>query len=473
VDAPRPAKFEGQRTMTAFQVDRALYDKILLDHARELGCMVKEECRVKKVEVESNSVQALELDSGEAVTAKYYVDASGNSGILRRALQIPCEYPTSLKNIAIYDYWQNADWAVRIGVGGTRIQVLTVGFGWIWFIPLGPTRTSIGLIVPASHMKESGKTAEELYLEAVATEPIVSGLLKNATREKILQTTRDWSFLAKNHAGSNWFLVGECAGFADPILSAGVTMAHLAAQQLTYTILELERGQLEPQWLKESYTARQSQRIRTHIRFADYWYTSNQQFKDLIHFSQSLASDRGLEMSPEAAWAWLAQGGFIDEDLRCGVGGFSLGSIRAMDDKLADLNAELPFERFNHFELDLSGATYHERARYASGRVLQTAGYGRGDKVLPIDGAFEILVNILQHTADLDEILTGLQYAVGKAFVSEELRLKAVKNAMQILDAMIVDGWVKCSFDPSRPLHSINYEDRPVRWQRAAEASPA
>ncbi|MFI4916853.1 MAG: tryptophan 7-halogenase, partial [Phycisphaerales bacterium JB060] len=32
-DEPRPAKFEGQRQRTAFQVERSIYDKILLDHA--------------------------------------------------------------------------------------------------------------------------------------------------------------------------------------------------------------------------------------------------------------------------------------------------------------------------------------------------------------------------------------------------------------------------------------------------------
>ena len=31
---PRPAKFEGQRRHTAFQVDRSKYDRILLDHAQ-------------------------------------------------------------------------------------------------------------------------------------------------------------------------------------------------------------------------------------------------------------------------------------------------------------------------------------------------------------------------------------------------------------------------------------------------------
>src|SRR5579871_5453177 len=42
----RPAKFEGQRQRTAFQVDRSIYDKILLDHAESLGCEVFEGTKV-------------------------------------------------------------------------------------------------------------------------------------------------------------------------------------------------------------------------------------------------------------------------------------------------------------------------------------------------------------------------------------------------------------------------------------------
>ena len=36
-DTPRPCRYERQRALTAFQVDRSIFDKILLDHAAELG----------------------------------------------------------------------------------------------------------------------------------------------------------------------------------------------------------------------------------------------------------------------------------------------------------------------------------------------------------------------------------------------------------------------------------------------------
>src|SRR5262245_61094267 len=122
-DEPRPGKFQGQRHRTAFQVDRSIYDQILLDHAREFGCEVREETQVTSIDRQGDRVTGFQLDKGVPVTARHYVDASGHIGILRRAMGVEMDVPTSLMNIAIWDYWDNAEWAVKIGVGGTRIQV--------------------------------------------------------------------------------------------------------------------------------------------------------------------------------------------------------------------------------------------------------------------------------------------------------------------------------------------------------------
>ena len=88
-DTPRPATFEGQRAQTAFQVDRAVFDKILLDHAKELGCEVTEGVRILEVKKADDSVTELVLSNGETVTSKHYVDGSGVSGIIRKSLTSP------------------------------------------------------------------------------------------------------------------------------------------------------------------------------------------------------------------------------------------------------------------------------------------------------------------------------------------------------------------------------------------------
>ena len=466
VDEPRPAKYEGQRRATAFQVDRSVYDKILLDHAAEMGVDVRHGATVAKAHRNADRVEGLELASGDVVTAMHYVDASGHVGVIRKAMGVEVDCPTSLQNVAFWDYWQNAEWAVKIGVGATRIQVMSVGYGWLWFIPLGPTRTSIGLVIPAKYYKQCGRRPEDLYVEAVESEERISALTRNATRENKFATTKDWSFLASRHFGENWFLIGESGGFADPILSAGMTMAHAAGRELAYTILELERGNAKCQWLKEEFAIRQAQRVRSHMRFADYWYSANAQFSDLMEHTKEIAKDAGLDLTPAAAWRWIAQGGFVDETLTVGVGGFDLNAIKSLGSVLSDLEVCSPFEKNNAFTLNLSGATWKDRADYAAGRVKPGPCYVRGARVLPIAGAFETVVNLLQKSTDLATIAELLQRSIEAGNPDPHRRQMTLVKVIEALDAMINDGWVTPSYNPDRPLFKVTFQNQSIKLNR-------
>jgi hypothetical protein len=261
--------------------------------------------------------------------------------------------------------------------------------------------------------------------------------------------------LADRSAGSNWFLIGECAGFADPILSAGVTMAHVAGQQVAYTINEIEQGG-DAGWLKEQFSLRQRQRIHTHIRFGDYWYTANAQFGDLKEFTSELARSSGLELTPDKAWQWIGQGGFIDEDLVVGIGGFGLASIKSSGDYLADLNWDSPLERYNVFRLNLKGATQKDRASYMEGRVRKTPCFVRDGRVLPVFGTFEVLVKVLEVEWRLPHIVQMLgrmaeQHAKDPYFLKNILVPVAPS-----LEAMVSDGWVRASYDPKLPLAKLD-----------------
>lgn len=459
VEQERPGKFEGQRRRTSFQVDRSIYDKILLDRAAELGCEVREATRVTQVQRQANRIEGLTLSTGETVTANYYVDASGNAGIFAKALEVEIDCPTTLRNIAVWDYWQNADWAVHIGVGGTRIQIMSLGWCWIWFIPMGPTRTSIGVVLPASYYKESGLRPEEIYAKAIEEEPRIADLLKNATSENRLASTKDWSFLAHNHFGPNWFLVGECAGFADPILSAGVTMAQVSARQLAYTLAEIHRGEHGEEWLKEQFELGQKERIKTHIRFGDFWYTSNAQFKDLQGFTAELATDAGLDLTPERAWAWIAQGGFISQDLRIGTGGFSITSTLKMGDYLSDFVPETAIEKNNVLKLNYEGAQRKKVAVYHNGRVFKEDCYIRGERMLPLFSQVLMLHDLLSKNPSYPALMQTLQQlAKTNQFVRQ-----ALPEVPDTLDAMISDGWIEATYDPTKPLIKRNRDIRTVR----------
>jgi flavin-dependent dehydrogenase len=459
VDEPRPAQYGGQRLSTAFQVDRAVYDKILLDHARELGADVFEETRVLEVLREGDRVEGLRVApvSGddrepEVVRARYYVDASGHPGILRRAMGVQTEEPTSLQNIAIWDYWQNAEWAVSVGTGGTRVLVMSLGYGWIWFIPLSPTRTSIGLILPAEYYKQSGKRPEELYREALSEDPLIASLIASAEREGNLATTKDWSFVAERMLGENWFLCGESAGFADPILAAGMSLAQLAARELAVTIIETDRGRHPKQWLLNEYAERQDRRIRQHIRFADYWYAGNGCFTDLKEFTREIAHDAGLEMDAEQAWQWLGTGGFIEEDAGgAGIAGFSFGTVRSLNRLLINSDQEWSVANANLFTLKLEDARRIVRAVYTEGRVEAVESYEKDGKRLTLTGAAGTLIPVLRREVQIDRIMAGVLQQFAGAGTRDQVE-HYLQLCYECLEALVADGWVKARRSKNLPL---------------------
>jgi flavin-dependent dehydrogenase len=451
-DEPRPAKFEGQRRSTAFQVDRAIYDEILLNHASEMGCDVRQRTRVIRAEVQQDSITGLVLETGQTIIATHYLDASGHAGVLRRALGIAAPPSTNLQNIAIWDYFQNADWAVEIGVGGTRVQVISLGYGWIWFIPLGPTRTSVGLIVPKDYYRDAGLTTKALFARALEEDPRIANLLKNATSEGNLQSTKDWSFLAERHVGENWFLIGESAGFADPILAAGMTLAHVGAKEAAYTILALEKGNHDSEWLRSVFDTRQRKRIGNHIMFADYWYTANAQFTDLKDYTQKIAESNGYSMSPEQSWAWLAQGGFIGEDLRVGHGGYPLSAVKDAHALMTGGAVESVVAQNNVFKLDLSGASWQEKPLYGDGKISKMPCYVRGEKALPLAGVMQATLDILQLSSKLPEILQMIAKLAQHSQDDPDFMQNVVQLIPVALEGMIADGWVHASYDPALPL---------------------
>jgi len=439
---PRPGTFTGQRQSTAFQVDRSIYDKVLLDHAASMGCFVHESTQVREVLREGDRVEGFVLADGRKVTARYYIDASGNSGILRRTMEIPLDSPTNLQNIAIWNYWTNAEWGVTIGVGGTRIQVLSQEIGWLWFIPIGPTRTSIGLVIPASYYKEQGKKPEDLYYEALRSDKIVSTLIRNATPEEKVLTTKDWSYVSERLAGENWFLVGECAGFADPILSAGMSLAHAGAREVAYAILALDRGDFEPEWLRSQYSVSHKSHIRQHIRFADYWYTAHGAFTDLAGHAQTIADEAGLQMTPEQAWQWIGQGGFIDSTGGTDVGFFGSLVTKELISSFSGGEVFYQIEGKTHFRLNLEGATKDWVADLANGRITRSRSYRRGNKQLPMVKTVGWVARYLLEERSFAELRDAAKAQVASVSMTREQYHFFWSQAIKSLEAMVGDEWV-------------------------------
>ena len=441
MDEPRPAKYEGWRTKTAFQVDRAVYDKILLDRAGQWGCSVFESTKVTEVKSEGDRILGLRLQDGSSVEAKYFVDATGSSGLLRRAMGIPTHVTSSLKNIAIWDYWENAQWAVEIGVGGTRIQILSLPYGWLWFIPLGPTRTSVGLVTPADYLRESGLKAPELYRQALSEETRVRELLEGATAEGIVRTTKDWSFVADRCYGENFFLAGESSGFADPILSAGMTISQMGARELAYTLLELERGNHSEGWLKQTYDQQQKTRVTQHIRFADFWYTQNGCFTDLKEATARLASEAGYDMNPNEAFRWFASGSFSTDTAASAVANHAISTAKYLAQLMSGETIQWEVARYSEFYPSLSGASEGEVADYADGKIERVRSFHRAGKTLKMTNLNEVIFNALQHSPKATVMMNAIANHFQK-FMSIEEGRERIFRVIEAMEALLLEGWL-------------------------------
>ena len=329
--------------------------------------------------------------------------------------------------------------------------------GWLWFIPLGPTRTSLGFVCPAEYYKKSGKKPEQLYREAIAQSERITKLIANGTAEGPIQTTKDWSFCAERTSGENWFLVGEAAGFADPILSAGLTLAHTGARELAFTIIELDSGEHDAAWLKEHYDQNQRRRVLQHIRFADYWYASNGLFTNLQEHCQDIAKDAGLRLTPQGAWAWLAQGGFANDTLgQAGIGGFDLAAMKQITRLFTMKDVKWNLNDVNVLKLNLTGAKQVDVPVYDKGRILKTTSYVRDSHHLAMAGMYGLLVDLLNQYTDVGAIYERLNQTFSAQFSREHAQV-AMQHALQCLEVMLAEGWVVGKMDKKRPslmLHS-------------------
>lgn len=461
---PRPAPYAGWRTRTALQVDRAIYDKILLDHAASLGAQVLEGTRVSSVMREGDTVTGLVTGDGTQIQARHYVDATGGAAVIRRALGVECDVPDVLKNIAIWDYWQNAEWAVEIGVGGTRIQVMSLEYGWIWFIPLGPTRTSVGLVLPADYYRTSGVRPEELYRRALAEEPRIAALLRNATSDGTLRTTKDWSFVARRTAGANWFLAGESAGFADPILSAGMTLAQVGARECAYTILELERGKLDPDWLRARYDDAQRERVWQHIRFATFWYTGNGRFTELFEETRRIAKDAGYDMDPNEAFRWFASGSFTHDSPTAHLAHHGLATAKYIAQLITQREVGWEVAKVNRLRTNFADAEVTSAAEYRDGQIHPVRSYRRGSKVIRLSNLNELLVKAIEAEADAITALNLLATHFQRfARHPQEVQERMVRS-IEALEALLLEGWVVGEVDPRRPMINMStpWEPGPI-----------
>jgi flavin-dependent dehydrogenase len=214
---------------SAYEVDRAEFDKVLLDHAATLGAKVEEEAQVVKFDCDlANGVTVTVRGKGGAereVTAEFLVDATGQGSMLAGRLGLR-EMDQGLKNFAVFSHYEGA--TRHEGAREGDISVVLVPEGWWWVIPLRGDRTSVGLVAPARKLK--GRKPDQAYLEErIAATPYLKQRLAKARRAAPVRSVSDYSYVSRRTAGDRWIMVGDAGAFIDPVFSTGVYLGMCGA----------------------------------------------------------------------------------------------------------------------------------------------------------------------------------------------------------------------------------------------------
>lgn len=241
----------------SFHVERAVFDKMLLDRSRELGALVYEETAVKKVDfLDDEKVKITTLNrNGENkdFIADFVIDASGQNTFLANQFKDKSNYE-GLDRVAINTHWLNPKYDKELDEG--CIEIIHLGgekMGWIWAIPLSDTRLSMGVVVSADYFKQQRKKfagekniLDKIYLNELKQSPVINSILDGAEQEAPTMAHGDYSYYTEKKYGDNFAIIGDAAAFLDPIFSSGIYIGMMSAKLIADYLDEAYQNDLKP-----------------------------------------------------------------------------------------------------------------------------------------------------------------------------------------------------------------------------------
>lgn len=255
-DEPNTSRFpftvgliEGSWT---FNVERALFDKMLMDEARSAGAEVRENVAVKQIGHLSDGAVSICLADGCQLSAKYLLDATGAGCLVGRHLgtRKPVADP-ALRKVAYFEHFKNVR---RLDGNEEGYPALFMAReGWFWLIAVNAELTSVGFVCHPDLARQVGVAPNQMLSWAIDRCPCVRKRMASAIGPAKNQIVSDFSYTCKPYSGSGFFLLGDAACFLDPIFSTGVTLAMMSAKQAAENVIRILQQGRNPARARADY----------------------------------------------------------------------------------------------------------------------------------------------------------------------------------------------------------------------------
>ncbi|MFN7948710.1 MAG: NAD(P)/FAD-dependent oxidoreductase [Blastocatellia bacterium] len=224
-----------------WQVTRAAFDQMLIEHAAEQGAVVHQKTQVRRVIFDGDQATGVEAQMPDGTlrqfAARVIVDATGQTAMLSNKFRWRMRDP-KLKKAVLYSYFKGAHREPDLNGGATLVLRTQPGSnGWFWYIPLENDITSVGVVADPEYLvKGRGQDLAKIFHEEVEKCEPCRRRVEGAERVDRIYSILDYSYRSKQNAGDGFILIGDAYGFLDPIYSSGVLlalkMAELAADAI-------------------------------------------------------------------------------------------------------------------------------------------------------------------------------------------------------------------------------------------------
>lgn len=234
----------------AFNVERAPFDALLLDLAGKAGAEIDHGAALRSIDRLEQGDVAVTTSAGERLTARWLIDASGQSTVVGKHLGTRKVLP-HLKKVAYFGHFDGV--YRREGWQGGSPVIVMCDEGWFWIIPLTETKTSIGLVMDFEKSKKIGLPPEEMLAWGISRTPALRDRTSKATQVGETHVAADFSYRCEPFSGPGYFLAGDAATFVDPIFSTGVCLGMSSAARAAKAILAIDEGRETVEEAREGY----------------------------------------------------------------------------------------------------------------------------------------------------------------------------------------------------------------------------
>ncbi len=214
----------------SYNTPRDRFDETILKAARKAGAHVVE--APAQVERVGNTDRVRLTGDSLAAWKQHFsgepdliVDATGRARVIPNLVGIPSRTGPR-KDTALFAHVDKAKLDYEGHVHTTRMA-----HGWSWQIPL-PGRVSVGLVVGTEFLAPFGATKEERYDNWLKQEPMLQRVTGQSKRITPVMEYTNYQLVSDRMVGDGWVLVGDTAGFVDPVFSSGLLIGMYSAMEL-------------------------------------------------------------------------------------------------------------------------------------------------------------------------------------------------------------------------------------------------